>query len=237
MLNTRRICLTVALLFVFVADPLAADVISTSYSGSVTSVFKTLSDSQSSTLSTAALFRRVAADNSFTETALNWQWDGTTLAGNSSLTAAKTVSARPGGDHQSSSDLVFTFTIDSRMDLSFGGVWGFSTVQGINDLLMLELTGPTGVITTDTSTGTTGVASDSFSYSGTLNPGTYSLTLSGDLVRTINNATTLLGGWSLNQFSLVNSTAVPESSGLVGSWLWPCLAVLNTDAASRTTAG
>ena len=213
MLIIRQTLLTIALLFVFV-DPVAADVISTSYSGSVTSVFNTLSDTQSSTLSNASLFRRVAADNSFTETALNWLWDGTTLTGNSAMTAAKTVSARPGGAHQSSSNLVFTFTIDSQMDLSIGGVWGFNTVQGINDLLMLELTGPTGVITTDTSTGTTGVASDSFSYSGTLNPGTYSLSLSGDLVRTINNATTLSGGWSLNQFSLVNSTAVPESSGL-----------------------
>ncbi len=212
MLNFRQSWLTVALLFALIPAPVSADVVSTGFSGIVTSVFKLNTDSATSILPNDMLLKRVSQDNSFTETALNWSWDGTTLSGNSLLTASKTVAARPGGAHRSSSDFVFAFTVDSTMDLTFGGLWGFSGVQGINDLIMLELAGPSGIIVTDTSTGTTGIGSDAFSWAGTLNPGTYTLSFSGDLVKTINNAATAQGGWSINQFTLVNIAAVPEPS-------------------------
>jgi hypothetical protein len=188
---------------------LSADIVSSSQSGTVSAVFDAFSSSDSSLLPVDSLSESVSAQNSLTTAALAWSWNGTTLTGNSTLTAEKTVAAKPGGAHQADSSFAFTFTIDAAATYVLDGLWGFNGAVGNNDPLSLSLSGPSGTLFTDFSTGITGIGSDSFFASGLLLPGTYTLAFAGQLIETINNQKTVAGGWIINQFT-ISTVAVPE---------------------------
>ena len=193
-----------------------ADITFTSFSGSVIAEFDTVSNSDSSIFQPEAIVETAADNNSVSESDLDWSWDGSTLSGSSDGIAEKTVAARPGGDHCASSNFSFSFGIDEASDFVLEGFWGTNNLTGVDDSLSYSLIGPSGVVETANSAGTTGVASDVISSSGTLPPGSYTLTFESTLKETINNMQTgsnaSVSGWTLSEFSLVPA-AVPEPSG------------------------
>lgn len=193
-----------------------ADLVIDSLTGSVFSEFDTVADSDSSTELTININSNVSANNSFTNSTADWSWSDSTLSGSSLVTAEKTVSARPGGDHLGSSSLTIQFTVNAEMDYSLGGTWGLLNASGTDDAIGFELTGPAGVVASDISTGTAGIASDSFAASGQLTTGAYTFTINSQLFETINNQGTAEAGWTLDFFTLT-PVAVPEpTSALAG---------------------
>ncbi len=207
-------------------SPTQANIIVTNYAALVTAEFNATPVSASSGLPVDSLSVTDSGDNSFTTTDLSWNWDGTTLTGSSLLTEEKTVAARPGGRHAATSSLAFEFTVNSTTEYTMSGTWGFETITGTDEVLGFTLTETSlGPIDADNSTGTTGINSDTFSSSGTLAPGTYTLTFSAELYETINNAGLARAGWTLTEFNL---TAVPEPGSICGLLLLLGLASLRT---------
>lgn len=177
-------------------------------------------DTATSTMNADSIGAFQSANNSFTEADLSYGFDsGTdTFSGTALIVAEKTVSARPGGDHCGTADYSFTFTTDETMDFTLAGTWGFDniTATGTADSLSFLLEDSSGMaISSGSTTSGSGIASDTFSDSGTLAAGTYTFTISGKLFETLNNMTTAQAGWDLQQFTLSSSTVgTPEPSSL-----------------------
>lgn len=192
-----------------------ADISNLVFNGDVTADFDGTVDSDTSSAQPGALIVTASGNNSQTQTDVDWSWDGTSLTGSSQGTAEKTVSARPGGDHTSSSVFSFSFDIDADSTFQLTGLWGTNNLSGTDDSLTYLFTGPSGTVTTATSGGTSGVTSESISSSGIITPGSYTLTFTSTLSETINNQQTgvnaRVSGWAISEFSIV-PVAVPEPS-------------------------
>jgi hypothetical protein len=184
-----------------------AAVVSTTFVGRVEADFDGVTQVGDSILESDSLVAQSSADNSTTQSNLNWGWDGSSLTANSVLQAQKAIAAKPGGDHVANSLLTFEFTLDSEMMLSLDGLWGFNNASSGGELLQIQLVGESGAVFEDSSTSNTGIGSDTFGFSGLLGPGSYTFTIRADLSETINNQGTTTAGWSLNNFQF---TAVPE---------------------------
>ena len=209
--------------------PLARADVTATINGNVLADFDGAPTTDSSTLLVDSVVAFSSAQNSFTDTNQSWNYDATTLTltGTGTAEAEKTVSAKPGGHHRGTTSLVFNFEIDANVDYSLNGTFGFSNViNGTDDSISYVLSGPSGTIVSGNTTSTAGIASDSFSHTGTLlnSSGTgttlYTLTMSSVLDETLNNAASVTAGWNLTQFQLTTST--PEPSALILAIL-PCV--------------
>ncbi|MEQ1905225.1 MAG: hypothetical protein ABL888_13640 [Pirellulaceae bacterium] len=205
------------ILVLFANVQLRADVIASSFSNSTFAQFKTLTDSDSSISSVGTITSFVTIDNSFTRSLLQWSWGGRFLTGESTLTAEKTIAARPGGAHLATSSFIFQFTTDSAMVLDMAGTWGFNPVTTPGgDSITMTLVGSSGTLYSDSTSLNTGLTSDNFGYLATIAPDSYTLTISGTLTETINNAASAQGAWAFQRFSI----AVPEPSVGIGLLLY-----------------
>ena len=189
--------------------PVHGDLISSGILGTTSADFATASDTDNSSLTVSSISSLATADNSYTQSDLSWNWSNNVLAGSSLLTGEKTVSARPGGEHIGSSDLVLQFTVDSLTNYSLDGTWGFVNIQPGGDSLSVVLSDGAGTIDSDSTTSTSGINSNAMSMSGTIGAGTYTLSISGLLTETINNQGIAQAGWNITGFSLTNA-AIPE---------------------------
>jgi hypothetical protein len=169
-----RIILTLFTLM-FLTTPLCGDAIFIDLLGSTQAEFDGVSDSDSSSIWTDSLTSNVAQNNSFSESVLSWSWDNPTqcLSANSLLTAEKTVNPKKGGEHAVTSQFTFTFEIDEQASIDFSGTWGFEGISGSDDLLTLSLTGDVSPAYIENTTSTAGTASDTFTYSSTLERANY----------------------------------------------------------------
>ena len=197
-------------------------IVSTSITGSTNAQLDALFDNANSTMDSATIQSRVDENNSYTQSDATWIWDGLNLTGSGLVSEIKTRNAKPGGDHTGSSTLSIQFTIDETMDYSLQGFWGLQNASRGDDSIGLTISDGGTVIAADSSTGTTGVASDSFSLSGTLGPGTYTMEIDATMLETINNGNAppdatagseSLAGWQIDSFTLSKST-VPEPTTL-----------------------
>lgn len=198
----RLIAVTVLTLTASVCQ---ADLVTSSSSGNVYAQFALDVDTNSSTAPSAGIQALASGNNSFTQTALTYAFDlpNLTLTGNSLITAQKTVSARPGGDHTGTSQYLFNFEIDAPMKFDLDGTWGFAGSSGSGtDTLLYALTGPGGSVASGSTTSNLGVNSDTFSESLTLQAGSYALTFTAELRETINNQDTRLAGWTIDGMTL-----------------------------------
>jgi hypothetical protein len=213
----RFISVFATILVFFVNVQLRADVIASSFSNATFAQFKTLTDSDSSVSSVGTITSFVTIDNSFTRSLLQWSWGGKYLTGESTLSAEKTIAAKQGGAHVATSSFIFQFTTDSAMILDMAGTWGFNpfaTPGG--DSITMTLVGSSGTLYSDSTSLNTGLTSDNFGYLATIAPGSYTLTISGTLTETINNAVSTQGAWTFQRFSI----AVPEPSVGMGLLLY-----------------
>jgi hypothetical protein len=201
----------------------SADIVSVTTLGDVSADFDGTLDNDSATPWASTISAVASGNNSISQADLEWTWDdfNDSLTGRSLLTSEKTISARPGGDHVLGSVFTLNFDVDAATEISFFGTWGFEDISSGDDTLDLQLTDSSGVIYSTTTTSGIGVASDSFTYSSTLAPGTYTFSLNTTLIETINNRGVSRAGWNLTSFGLTNVTAsVPEPSGLlVSAWI------------------
>lgn len=177
-----------------------------------------------STVLTDSIVAFSSAQNSFTQSEQDWAYDATTstLTGRGEVEAKKSVSAKPGGVHRGTTSLVFDFEIDSTVDYSLNGSFGFSNViNGTDDSISYVLSGPGGTIVSGSTTSTTGIASDPFSHSGTLlnDSGTgttlYTLTFSSVLNETLNNEAAVIAGWNIAAFTIATSAPEPSAVALM----------------------
>lgn len=200
--------------------PTHAGLVTHSVLANVAADFAGTIDSDSSTASSATIGALAAANNSFTDSDLTFAFNGTSnsLSGTALIVEEKTVSAKPGGRHIGSASLTLTFQTNSNMDYDFAGNWGFlnqtGTVTDSLTYILQDQAGTTSFASGSTTSGT-GIASDSFSGSGTLGPGTYTFTIDALLDETINNAGTRQAGWNLSDFTLVSSTPEPGAMSLL----------------------
>ncbi len=195
------------------AAPVLADITNISFEGNVTSEFDGGVQNASSTLATDNLLETVSANNSFTTSDLNWNWDGSILTGSSETQAEKTVSARPGGNHFGSSTFSFSFDVDQDSMFQLDGFWGTNNLSPGGDVLQYQLVGPSS-IGPIAATGTTGINSETISNSGSLAPGSYTLTFTSSINETINNQNSSTSGWIITAFSIA-TVAVPEPSAVI----------------------
>ncbi|MFK7821256.1 MAG: hypothetical protein AB8G99_21255, partial [Planctomycetaceae bacterium] len=164
-----------ALLGVLIAQPAYADLITVSTNAEVSALFGDFSSTTPNTDSSASNSGSVStsqADNrSFTSadiTAFNFDTGTDTFSASALIIAEKTVSARPGGDHTGIASYEVSFTVDSQMDYTLSGTWGFlnNAAAGPADLLTYSLV-DSGGATLDSGSTTANVLTDPFSSSGT----------------------------------------------------------------------
>ncbi len=213
--------------FILLAGSANAGLVSHSLSAEVLADFDGTVDTDNSTTDGATIGAFATGNNSFTDSDLTYAFDptGSVLTGGALVVAEKTVSARPGGDHLGTNSLALTFTIDAVADFDLSGDWGFDGANpGVpSDSLIYVLTGPSGVVSTGSTTSNLGIASDSFSASGTLTPGLYTFSINASLTETINNQGTAQAGWQISQFALTHAPE-PGSFSLVA--MASCFALL-----------
>lgn len=210
----RAIVITLLFVLVGVEDSWGS-VTSTMFAGSTNASFDDVADSANSSSASDAITALATANNSSTQSDLSWDWDGSILTGTGLVAEEKFLSARPGGDHLGDVSLTFDFTVDVATDYSLDGTWGFDNASPGGDTIMLSLAGSGGFSVSDSTVSNTGIASDNFSLSGTLDPGSYTFMISAELAETINNELLSLAGWQLSSFKLKPSDAggtlaVPE---------------------------
>lgn len=201
----------------------SAAVVSSMVLGSTQSEFNGQIVLDESSLALDAIQSVASRANSGTLSNLAWQWTGTELTASSSVLAAKSLFSFPlVSNHSASSNLTLQFTIDSRMTLNFSGNWGFLGTSGSNELASFSLVGPGGNVVSDSTSSSSGVNSDSFAFSGILDPGSYIFEIDISLSESIFLLGTREGGFNLNEFQL---RPVPEPSMIGPLMLILCLTI------------
>lgn len=187
--------------------------VSTSSVGTVDATTISTSDSATSSNSSDAIQAYASEHNSFTDTNLEWNVVSPgSISFSGSVFEEKTIAAKPGGDHCGIISYTYDFTIDSFMDFSLNGTFGFDQglepTTGVDDFINYSLTGTS--VTGQTTSG----ATTAFAETGSLGPGSYSLIFNMEMYETINNNGNRGGGFD-GTFSLTDSsTSVPEPHSL-----------------------
>jgi len=204
-----------------------ADIVSTSFNSFVQAQiengggFQTATDS--STANSANLSVSVQGtgqtENSITRSVLDHSWDGSSFSGALRLDSEKTANAKSGGQHLAEASFQFQFTLDSDYTFLLDGGYGFLDADGSGDVLSWSLIG-NGVNLTGSPSGV-GVPVESFSESGTLTAGTYTLQFTANLDESLNNSGLRQAGMNANL--QLNPVAVPEAPAIVLFLFAACL--------------
>lgn len=199
------------------ASPTLGAIVSSSSFGNVDAGVMSAFDNANSFNASDTIGALATENNSLTDSDLEWEFDASSNCVTFSATALeeKTVSAKPGGAHSAQINYEFEFTIDTVMDFSLNGTYGFDygsdPTSGTDDSISYDLSsGGSPIVNGGITTGGTVV----YSESGTLAPGTYKLSVNLFVNETINNAGNR-GGIFDGKFILSDSlTGVPEPTSL-----------------------
>ncbi len=197
---------------------LSADIISTTLFGDAYAEFDGTFDADSSTSPNQSLSALHTKRNSYSESLLQWAWNGGVLSGSTQITLEKTADPELGGAHVGQTYLRFDFEVDSNTPYSISGDWGTINQFGIEDFVGWRLLDSTmsQIDGAALSTPNLGLAAENFSSSGVLSPDSYTLIFESNLFESHFVTGISQSGWTLNNFTI--GVAVPEpNTALLGS--------------------
>lgn len=217
MLRTQMLLKFVsAILFAFLLPAYShADVVAVGFSSTTFASVDGISDTDNSNNNPMTLASNANGDEAFTESMLDWSFADDCLDANGLVTAKRDTETKTASEHSGTSSFLIKFEIDSEMEISICGDWGFSgNTEDGGDGLRFQLRDETSAIYSDSTTSNTGIASDTFEHTSILGPGTYTWEIRVALTESLTEPQIAQAGWALSKFKLSN-VAVPEPTGLL----------------------
>ncbi|MCO8124631.1 PEP-CTERM sorting domain-containing protein [Stieleria sp. TO1_6] len=212
----------IAACFAYSAASSSAAVVTANVSASVQANFEGKTDSAVSSALSDSISASSVELNSQTTSGINYSFDlaNGALSASSLITTEKLVSAKRGGFHHGASSFLLDFQIDSEMEYSLHGTWGFfgNSNSAPPDSLGFVFSGPDGTIINRTSGVAGGTNAGAFNEVGTIGAGTYQLAFQSELNETFNSQDVARVGWAIEGFQLNSTTtlsAVPEPSAVI----------------------